>query len=74
MSERRRAVFLDRDGVLVRAFPEAGASRPPRTMDELELLPGVAEACGQLHVAGFLLIVAIYVQVAMLFGASGYHL
>jgi D-glycero-D-manno-heptose 1,7-bisphosphate phosphatase len=57
-SRARRAVFLDRDGVLVRAFPDGDASRPARTMDELELLPGVAEACAQLNVAGFLLIVA----------------
>jgi len=47
----RRAVFLDRDGVLVRAFPDGAP------MTELELLPGVDDACAQLRASGFVLIV-----------------
>jgi D-glycero-D-manno-heptose 1,7-bisphosphate phosphatase len=56
--EVRRAVFLDRDGVLVRAYPEGGGAwRPPRSIAELELLPGVADACTHLRASGFALIV-----------------
>jgi D-glycero-D-manno-heptose 1,7-bisphosphate phosphatase len=53
----RRAVFLDRDGVLNRAFLRDGRSCPPRSLDELELLPGVGEALQLLAEAGFLRIV-----------------
>jgi len=54
----RRAVFLDRDGVLNRAFiHDDGKSHPPASPDELEILPGVAKACMTLRQAGFLLIV-----------------
>jgi transaldolase len=52
----RRAVFLDRDGVLNRATVSEGVPHPP-TGPELEVLPGVAEACTRLHDAGYLLIV-----------------
>src|SRR6266446_1462694 len=50
------AVFLDRDGVLNRALVRDGKPFPPRTVDELEILPGVPEACAQLRRAGFRLI------------------
>lgn len=53
----RKAVFLDRDGVLVRAIVRNGKPYPPASLDELEILPSVAEACAMLHEAGFLLIV-----------------
>ncbi|MFC3053733.1 D-glycero-alpha-D-manno-heptose-1,7-bisphosphate 7-phosphatase [Kordiimonas pumila] len=52
-----RAVFLDRDGVLNRAFVRGGKSYPPATLHEFELLEGVAEACSALKSAGFKLIV-----------------
>jgi D-glycero-D-manno-heptose 1,7-bisphosphate phosphatase len=55
-SSKRRAVFLDRDGVLNRAFVRDGSSHPPATLDELEIVPGVPEALGALKSAGFLLI------------------
>jgi D-glycero-D-manno-heptose 1,7-bisphosphate phosphatase len=53
----RRAVFLDRDGVLVRATVGAGVPHPPAALHELELLPGVVQACHSLRSAGFVLIV-----------------
>ncbi len=54
----QRAVFLDRDGVLNRAFPgDDGKTHPPRSPEELEILPGVMEACDALRRAGFVLIV-----------------
>ncbi len=54
---RRRAVFLDRDGVINRALVRDGKPYPPAGVAELEVLPGVADALGELHRAGFLLIV-----------------
>lgn len=53
----RRAIFLDRDGVLNRAYTrEDGKTHPPDRLEALELLEGVAEACSALQRAGFLLI------------------
>jgi D-glycero-D-manno-heptose 1,7-bisphosphate phosphatase len=52
-----RAVFLDRDGVLVHALGGKGAPRSARTLAELELLPDVEEACSILKQAGFTLVV-----------------
>lgn len=49
-------MFLDRDGVLIRAFVRDDVPRPAASLDELELLPGVAEALASLRAAGFLLI------------------
>lgn len=40
----RRAVFIDRDGVLLDSPVEAGGPRPPRHADEVAYLPGVTEA------------------------------
>ena len=54
---QRRAVFLDRDGVLNRATVVEGVPHPPASLAELELLPGVEDACRRLHEAGLLLIV-----------------
>lgn len=53
----RRAVFLDRDGVLNRAIVRAGRPYPPATPEELEILPGVPEACAALKQHGFVLVV-----------------
>ncbi|RTL60509.1 MAG: HAD family hydrolase [Hyphomicrobiales bacterium] len=53
----RRAVFLDRDGVINAANVRRGRPFPPRSVDELEILPGVREACDSLKSAGYLLIV-----------------
>ncbi len=52
----RRAVFLDRDGVINRAIVRDGRPYPPRHLDELRILPGVREACRGIREAGYLLI------------------
>lgn len=53
-----RAVFLDRDGVINRAFERDGKPYPPTSLAEFEILPDVPAACARLKAAGFLLIVA----------------
>jgi D-glycero-D-manno-heptose 1,7-bisphosphate phosphatase len=53
----RRAVFLDRDGVLNRAEVREGKPFPPGSQDDVELLPGVEDACRRLADDGWLLIV-----------------
>lgn len=56
-ADRGAAVFLDRDGVLNRAIQENGHARPPDTLDEVEILPGVPEALQALKSRGYWLIV-----------------
>jgi D-glycero-D-manno-heptose 1,7-bisphosphate phosphatase len=53
----RPAVFLDRDGVLNGVSVRDGVTHPPAHPGELELLPGVPEACRRLVGAGFVLVV-----------------
>ena len=53
----RPAVFLDRDGVLNRTFIRDGVSHPPQTLEQFELLPGVADAARRLAEAGWPLVV-----------------
>lgn len=53
----RRAIFLDRDGVINRAKVLKGKPYPPASVSELEILPGVSEALCRLHGAGYILIV-----------------
>ena len=50
----RRAVFLDRDGVIIRKAPE---NQYITAWEQVEFLPGVGEALGELQQSGFLLIV-----------------
>ena len=54
----RPAVFLDRDGTLNRQIIRGGRPFPPQTLAEFELFDGVPEACAQLSIAGFVLVVA----------------
>jgi len=49
----RQAVFLDRDGVLNRVIVRGGVPSPPAGVDEVEILPGVAEALALLEEHGF---------------------
>jgi len=53
----RRAVFLDRDGVINRAVVHGRRPYPPRSLAELELLPGVPQALRALKAAGYALVV-----------------
>ena len=53
----RRAVFLDRDGVINRAEVHDGKPYPPTSLATMEILPGVPEALRALHAAGWMLIV-----------------
>ena len=56
-SEVKRAVFLDRDGVINASVVRDGKPYPPDSVDEMEILPGVDEALTALRAAGFELIV-----------------
>lgn len=53
----RRAVFLDRDGVINASVVRDGKPYPPASLKELEILPGVAEAIRSLREAGFAIVV-----------------
>ena len=54
---KRRALFLDRDGVLNESLMRDGKPYAPRLPAEFKLLPGVPEALAQLRKAGFLNVV-----------------
>ena len=54
---KRRAVFLDRDGVLNASLVRDGKPYAPRALAEFVLLPGVPAALASLHQAGFLNVV-----------------
>jgi len=54
---KRRAVFLDRDGVLNRAVVRDGRPYPPSSVSECEILPGVRDAMVALRRRGFILVV-----------------
>jgi D-glycero-D-manno-heptose 1,7-bisphosphate phosphatase len=57
MRVTRRAVFLDRDGVLNRALVRHGRPYSPRTLKELEILPEAHGALRRLRDVGLRLIV-----------------
>ena len=50
----KRAVFLDRDGVINEAFVKDGKPYPPGALQELRILPGIKEALIRLREKGFL--------------------
>ena len=58
--ELRRAVFLDRDGVINRMWidPDHGLIDSPSNPDQFTMLPGVPEAVTALRAMGFLIVVA----------------
>lgn len=51
------AVFLDRDGVINRAFIRNNMPFSPMSPAEVEVLPGVPEALARLRAAGYALVV-----------------
>lgn len=53
-----RAVFLDRDGVLVRAKVNGNYAHGPLTLEDFELLPDIAGPVRRIREAGFLVILA----------------
>jgi D-glycero-D-manno-heptose 1,7-bisphosphate phosphatase len=53
----KRAVFLDRDGVINAAVVREGKPYPPADVDALEILPDVHEALAALHEEDFVLVV-----------------
>jgi D-glycero-D-manno-heptose 1,7-bisphosphate phosphatase len=53
----RRAVFLDRDGVINKSLIREGRPYAPTTLTDFEILPGVADALLKLRRAGYLNIV-----------------
>lgn len=56
-TEKTRAVFLDRDGVISRSLVRDGLPFAPTRLSDFEILPETPEACRRLKQAGFLLIV-----------------
>ena len=53
----KRAVFLDRDGVLNESIVLNGRPYAPKTLNEFKIINGAAEAVKALNKAGFLTIV-----------------
>lgn len=50
----RRAVFLDRDGVITRSNTRDGRPYAPTSLDDFEILPDAPEALRKLREAGYL--------------------
>lgn len=53
----KKAIFLDRDGVIIRAYAVQGVSIPPKTLSEVEILEGVSESIATLKKASFEIVV-----------------
>ena len=53
----KRAVFLDRDGVINRVKIEGGKPLSPRRFEDFEFLPGIERLAERLKEAGFLRVV-----------------
>jgi D-glycero-D-manno-heptose 1,7-bisphosphate phosphatase len=53
----RRAVFLDRDGVLNQPTVRNGLPCPPSRVEDFELYDDVADGCARLKASNFLLVV-----------------
>ena len=52
---KRRAVFLDRDGVINKPVVRDGRPYPPAEASEFELYEDVTAGCAELAAAGYLL-------------------
>lgn len=53
----KRAVFLDRDGVLNPVVMRSGSPASPRSRDEFSLVPGAGKQVARLKAAGYVVIV-----------------
>ena len=53
----KKAVFLDRDGVINKAFVKNGLPTSPNSLEELEILPGVKESILRLKKLNFICLV-----------------
>lgn len=53
----RKAVFLDRDGVINKLVMRNGKAQAPYTLEEFDLYPGVEEACLKLKGLDYLMII-----------------
>ena len=53
----RRAVFLDRDGVINRPVVRDGRPYPPSRLEDFELYEDAASGCARLKTAGFFLVI-----------------
>ena len=53
----KKAVFLDRDGVINKAFIKEGLPTSPHSLDELKILPGVKESVLRLKKLNFVCLV-----------------
>jgi D-glycero-D-manno-heptose 1,7-bisphosphate phosphatase len=54
---KKKAIFLDRDGVINKLVMTNGKGRAPYTLEDFDLYPGVTEACVKLKDSDFLTIV-----------------
>ena len=57
MQERKRAVFLDRDGVITKSITRDGKPYAPTNLKEFEYLPKIKESIDLLRQLGFALVV-----------------
>lgn len=57
MGNKRRAIFLDRDGVINKVLLNEGKPFSPRRFDEFELIPEVQEILHSFKESGFIIIV-----------------
>ncbi|HXH76251.1 MAG TPA: HAD family hydrolase [Bacteriovoracaceae bacterium] len=53
----KKAVFLDRDGVLNQTIFRMGKARAPYSLEELKLFDGVIDAIKELKAAGYFLVI-----------------
>ena len=57
MVSKNKAVFLDRDGVLVKSVIKNKKGYAPKTMDEFSLYPNIGKSCIKLKKKNYLLII-----------------
>ena len=57
MVKKNKAIFLDRDGVLVKSVIKNKKGYAPKNMDEFSLYPNIAESCTKLKKKKYLLII-----------------